>query len=159
VDLAGGTRVTVEDLVEELRALPRPEREPAGHALVEDHAKRPDVGATVEAMRLAPDLLGSHVGRRPRHLAHPALLVVLGDRKAKVADPRLPLAVDHDVRRLQVAVNQSRLVCILQRLRNAGQYLRQPARARAVAAEVVGESRSLDILEHHERRAIAAVTY
>ena len=75
--------------------------------LVEDEAERVEVAP--HGRRLARELLGRHVRRRARDLSD--VRGLLGrDGEAEVRDPHPPAAVEHDVRRLEVAVEDALLV-------------------------------------------------
>ena len=77
----------------------------SGEQLVEDEPERIHVGALGDAA--AGELLGRHVGRRAGDLAH-----LFGGRRrqAEVDDADLAAAVDHDVGRLEVAMQHAALV-------------------------------------------------
>ena len=98
VEAPRAARLVVQHLVQQhpRRAA---ERQLAGQQLVEDHAQAVDVAAAVDAVRLAPGLLGAHVGRRAQHLAvdrHRDLArLALG--QAEVHQVRPAVAVEHDV--------------------------------------------------------------
>ena len=82
--------------------------------LVEDDAERKDVAAPVHGR--AGDLFGRHVVRRPEKLARRGQI-----RRSDLGDPEirdLHLAVgrDHDVRRLDVAMDDSLAVSVVERL-------------------------------------------
>ena len=109
------------------------EQAPAGQHLEQDDAEGPDVGAPVD--RLAPRLLGGHVGGRAEDeagrgagLGEGRRLRQVGPdwRPSRVAGPGLgETEVEHldlpvrrhlDVRRLEVAVDDALLVRLLERL-------------------------------------------
>jgi len=82
------------------------ERDAAGRHLVEDDAQRVDVGAGVDGLAL--DLLGAHVLGRPDHDPGPGdafLFERAGD--AEIHDAGGARLVDHDVLRLEVAVDDA----------------------------------------------------
>jgi hypothetical protein len=94
------------------------ERQPAGQQLVEDHAQAVHVAGRAHRLHLAGDLLGRHVGRRPQDgpfLRHPRVPAARAPGQAEVHDDRLAAPVDHDVGRLEVAVDHAPLVRLLQR--------------------------------------------
>src|SRR6185503_1502002 len=74
-----------------------------GEELVEDEAERVDVAARRDLA--AGELLGRHVGRRAR-----AQRLARRPGEAEVGDPDLAAAVEHDVRRLQIAVDDAAVV-------------------------------------------------
>ena len=88
------------------------ERRPAGEQLVQQGPEGEDVGARVHAT--APDLLRCHVARRAEHRARfglqpgRALAARVGHLgEAEVQDLHAPVARDHHVVRLQVAVGDA----------------------------------------------------
>ena len=86
----------------------RSERSLAREQLVEDEPERVDVAADRDF--LARELLGRHVARRAR--AHLLALDALREtRQAEVGDLGPAPAVDHHVRRLEVAVQDPLPVC------------------------------------------------
>ncbi len=108
-------RLILDDLGDQPGEVP-PERDLAGEELEEDDPQRVDVAASIGAMPLAGRLLGRHVPRGPHD---PALdgegrLVRLAAGQAEIHDDRLASAVDHDVRRLEVAVDDAGLVGVVQ---------------------------------------------
>ncbi len=94
------------------------DRRQARHELVQDRPERVDVGAHVHL--LAPRLLGSHVGRRPEHVARRRDLgPVEPARQAEVRHERLSLGREEDVRGLEVPVDDAALV----RVRDGARHL------------------------------------
>jgi hypothetical protein len=91
-----------------LPAIPRRriERAPAGVGLVEDQAQRVEVG--LRRRRPAVELLGCHVGRRAHHLGGAAVL--RPHREAEVGDARAAFAIDHHVRGLEIAMDDTAIV-------------------------------------------------
>ena len=118
---SSGTRRLVENRVEYRRHRAAGERQGAGHHLIQDHAEREQVGASVELV--AERLLGRHVGDRAQHgtgtrqirfdRAGLSLVPIRGGRRVElrhqlgqpeVEDLHLAGARHEDVRRLQVAM-------------------------------------------------------
>jgi hypothetical protein len=116
-----GQRVVEDALVHALgaRVLERPAQR---QALVQHHAQRVDVRAPVELAGARGELLGRHVGRRSRvesrRRQRGQLRVALA-RQAEVQDHRLAAGRDHQVGRLDVAVDDAGLVRGVQRARRA----------------------------------------
>ena len=91
-------------LVAQLREALRGKRRLAATHFVEHQAERIDVAAHRRA--LAGQLLGRHVGGRAGHLAFHRL-ARHADGEAEVGNPGAAVPVDHDVRRLQVAMQHA----------------------------------------------------
>ena len=89
-----------------------------GEHLVEDDAEAVEIGARVE--RLALRLLGTHVVRRAAQHAG-ARAAVAGQqaaRQAEVDEHHAAVVAQHDVRRLQIAMDDAGLVHHLERARD-----------------------------------------
>ena len=95
------------------------ERAPPAHHLVQHHAKTEDVAARIES--LAPKLFRRHVRSSPRHHAGPrekvCLLGLLIEHFGQTEIENLHISTRRhdDVRRLYVAVDDSAVVCRLER--------------------------------------------
>src|SRR6185436_17224070 len=79
----------------------------ANEELVNDQAERKNIRLRREGS--ADNLLRSHVRGRTRNLSCRAAL--RGHRKSEIDDASMPATVDHDVGRLQIAVQDSLVVC------------------------------------------------
>ena len=99
----GSVIVALLALGDQLRHVGGVERAAAGEDLVEHQAERVDVAARRDLA--AGELLGRHVGRRAgaQHFAG-------GAGEAEVGDPDLAAAVEHDVRRLEIAMDDAAIV-------------------------------------------------
>jgi len=88
------------------------ERKLAGEQLIEDNAKRPDIGGGSHEPRFAGRLFGRHVGRGAKNgvgKGHAAVgLHELGE--AKVADKRFTIRVEQHVGGLEVAMEDTALM-------------------------------------------------
>ncbi len=91
-------------LLEQLRQRLGFEGASAGEDFVEDEAERVDIAPDGDL--LSAQLLGRHIGRR----AGPNVRDLADRRQAEVHDPDPARAVEHDVRRLQIAVQHAALV-------------------------------------------------
>ncbi len=126
--------------------------------LVEHDAGGKDVGAPVDLLSL--DLLRRHVGRRADDGADLGRLglVALGlvhARHAEIGELGVALGVDHDVGRLDVAMDDARLVREFERIQQLGHQAENRAEVvPLVGVEVVLELLALDVL-HHDVREIA----
>jgi hypothetical protein len=135
---------------------PRPERRTAGEQLVQHRPQGVDVGRGRQA-RSAGGLLGGHVARRAHNAAHWPTRVglrqnVLG--QAEVGDVRLPVRVEEDVGRLQIAVQQPALVGVVNSSCHDGHQPGGPDRLR-VAADGIGQAAAVD--EVHAEVVLAVV--
>ena len=114
----------MQDLPQERLPVGAVEDRPQRQQLVQRRAERVDVGAVVDQDALAGRLLGAHVAQRAEQVAglrQAGVGVELG--QAEVGDPDVAAAVDQQVGRLDVAVDDAELVGVLQRL---GRLRRQP---------------------------------
>jgi hypothetical protein len=133
-----------------------------------------DVGRGADDAVLAERLLRGHVAGRAQHGAAvrdggaPKLLgeaeigdldAVLGERGAQV--PRFfaptgglkPPARQQDVRRLQIAVNDTALVRVMHRPRQCFDQLGRPTRRQGATVEMLGKTAALDVLQRKIRPA------
>jgi hypothetical protein len=96
-------------------------------------------------MALAPSLLGTHVGGRAGE-ARSGAEVLLAQRQAEVRHHRLALAVDQDVRRLDVAVDQVALMRVVQGLGSPADDLRRLRGTRPALPQSVRQIAAFDEL-------------
>ena len=115
----GRRRLLAEDPRAQLDRRGGPERAAAGQQLVEHHPEGVEVGPVVHRAEPLAQLLGGHVGQRPggRHVPQQ---VLLHDGDAEVGQVGPPLRVDQDVRRLDVPVDEPRLVGVAQGVGDLG---------------------------------------
>ena len=114
-----------------------------GQQFVEDGPETVDVGRRAEPAP-AQGLLGGHVGRRAHDHARPRQAVVLLDApgQAKIGDVGLSVAVNQDVARLEVAVQNAALMGVMDRPSHGSQHL---SRARGLhAGRRAAEAPALD---------------
>ena len=140
------------------------ERQPAGRGLIQEHAKRKEVGPVIDHR---PDrLLGAHVGGRAHddvRRCHRCACLVLGSAAARRRELREPEVQhlhlcrgrDHDVRRLHVAMDDTDGMRCLQRFGDlaAGRY-HVPGGERS-AAQLVGQGSAVHVLHRDEVPAFA----
>jgi hypothetical protein len=88
------------------------ERLLAGQKFVEHHAGRKNVRTAID--RLSHELLGRHVRGRAEHGTGLRILRRLDARDAEVGDFDLAIGPDDDIRRLDVAVNDAKIVGIIE---------------------------------------------
>ena len=122
------------------------ERPHARQELVEDDAQAVDVGPRVDHSGLAAHLLGGHVCRSPDELAidrkRRIACIALGQSEVGQKNP--VLAVDEDIRRLDVAVDDAGPVGMIQRLGQRGDPFNGLPNARAAGRKLVGQISTLD---------------
>ncbi len=129
-------RLLVDDGVEQSPLALAVEGQGAGGRLVEDDAERPDVRAGVDLVALG--LLGGHVGDRAHGGSrdrHPGLSGELG--QAEIQDLGRPVRSDHDVARLDVAVDDAVLVGLGQALGHLGGEAQRVGRRKVAAGDPV----------------------
>jgi hypothetical protein len=138
------------------------ERRAPRQQFVEQHPQREDVAAGIGAQGAHLRLLGRHVLKRADHGAvlreqGPLGQLLLGRLgHAEVDHLRHRLAVvegDHDVGRLDVAVNDPFLVGVLDRLADRHEQLQPLARRQAVVVAVLGDGHAVDQLHDEIRPA------
>ena len=136
----GLTHDRVHDLVHGLAR----ERLVVREQLVHDQAGREDVAAAVAGFAL--DLLRGHVVGSPHDHAGLGEAGIGDPRDAEIQDAQDAFAVDHHVRRLDVAVHHALVVRVLEA---GGQFFEQlelPRQGqRNVLLDVLGEGRPLDV--------------
>ena len=148
IDLARRARIGGDDLVQQLRPRLRPERPSSGEQLIENNAQAEDVGPSVDPVPFAACLLRTHVRRRAGDLGACAEILV-AERQAKVGHTRPSPAVDQDIRRLDVPMDQPAHMCMVERLGNRRRPLRGLARRGPPLLEPRGEVAPLDVLRDH----------
>ena len=114
-----GVGVVGEDLFDDLVGLVAHEGRPPGHELVEDRAERVDVREVVDLGQVAVGLLWGHVGRRAHDLTglgQPLPFRVEG--QPEIGHEWLPVVPEEDVRRLEVAVQDTLGVAVGDRARD-----------------------------------------
>ena len=111
-----------DQLVEDLRRLVAAEGRPARDRFVEQDAQRIDVRPVVQRGQ-PPGMLRTHAGRRAPDLSgrrlREAFLLTGHLREAEIGQVRLVVAVDQDILRLDVAMDDARLVGLVERQSNA----------------------------------------
>jgi hypothetical protein len=106
-------------------------------------------------MSFPASLLRAHVRGRADELIVGALAKILvATGEPKISDVRLPLVVNQDVFRLDVPVDQSLRVRIVQSLGDDGDKLRRRGRRQAILPSLVPQIRPLDKLRHDEAQAV-----
>ncbi len=117
VDGARRSWLVVQDLVQQTLVIFAVEHWPKRQQFVESCAERIDVGARVEGGALAGGLFRAHIAQRAEQVAgacEPGPGVELG--QAEIGDPDVAQGIHHEVRRLHVAVDDTELMGVLERL-------------------------------------------
>ena len=167
VEHAQGTRFAALDLLDQ-HGLVAAERPIAGQELVEHDAQTVDVAASVDAVALAAGLLGAHVGRRSQQLADPGHgdLIAVSLGQSEIHHVGAPVDADHDVRRLDVAVNDAMNMRIIECVGDLGDQsgrfdrrvpcMLDPLRQRDAADQLADDERQAvmfaDLVDRHDGR-------
>ena len=128
----------------------------SGQQFVEHHADGVDIASRVDRRRIAEDLLRAHVGERAHQLSFTRVqrvrrlsLEQAGD--AEVEHFRLARAIDEDVARLDVAVDDAAIVRVLDGVADSRDELEPRRDIERVRRDVLAQWRALDEL-HGEVR-------
>jgi hypothetical protein len=133
------------------------ERSHAGDEFVEHDAERPDIGRSAE--RLAFDLLGTRVGHRHRidHGGRVAAdLGVEQPRDAEIEQFGFAVAVDEDVGRLEIAMDDEPAVRILDRGADLEEQFDARAQGERMRVAPAVEPFAIDVFHGQERHAVGA---
>ena len=151
VDLRGPHRLVVHDHLAQ-RPVASRERPLVGEELVQHDAGGEEIRAVVDRQPL--HLLRRHVGGRPHHGAHlgaVGAVRVLDLRHAEVHQLRAALPVEHDVGRLDVAVDDAGLVRVVERAQELAHEAHElPGLEAQVVVEAVLEVLAADELHDDE---------
>ena len=159
-----------ENLEDGIHRRGRLERGPARHQGIQRRPQRVNVRGRPHLTPLAAGLLRRHVTGRTHDLARagqPAVALHLL-REAEVRHAGIPVFVQKDIRRLQIAVNHSLPVCIFDRVGDLCQKRCCLARRQRASGETLGEALPLDqahrevmlplvladLIDRHDRRMI-----
>ena len=130
---------------------------------VERHAERIDVGSRIDPSLVAfvGNLFRSGILRGSDELPDSAVAILQGVGHAEIRQFHAGVAVDHDIRRLDILVYDSVVVQILQGRQNRTDVFHDPQgpfllrKGGEVAPYVFLERHALDVLAQHEHRARA----
>ena len=126
------------------------ERSPAGEELERDDSE--PVAVAGRGRRLAPRLLGGQVARRPEHGARQRQRVdAAGRRDPEVGDDDVRIAVEQEVRRLDVAVDDALLVRAIERHSGLGEPLQRLSGRDASLPETVVDGAAVEVLHDDVR--------
>jgi hypothetical protein len=105
-------------------------------------------------MRVARQLLGAHVGQRAYELSelgvHRPMRVVVDDaREPEVQHLRTPVAIDNDVARLEIAMNDAALMGVMNRVAHLGDELESSSDGQVSRRRMLQQRLALDEL-HRE---------
>ena len=81
-------------------------RWPTGQHFVQNCTQTEDIASAINTVFFAAGLLGTHVGRRANVFRTLDGVTVL-QRQAKIGEPRLPIAINQNIARFHIAVNQT----------------------------------------------------
>ena len=151
VQLARWLRVVMQDLVQKHPGRSA-KRQLAGQQQIEDYAQAVDITATVHGVALAPRLLGRHVSRRAQHLAFEGHgdLIRVPLRQAEIHHVGASLPVKHHVRWLDITMDHSQAVRIVECVRHLGCQSRGLAKRELAAGEPLGQVHSDDEIADDE---------
>ena len=151
-------RVTLEDQDQRLHHRGGAEGRPADQELVQDGPEAVDVGRRPDLLAMPPGLLGGHVAGRPQDRPRLRQAAVLPDApgQAEVGHVRLPLGIEQDIGRLQVAVQVAVPVRVVDRACHGRQEPRGREGIPDQAGDVPREAPAIDPL-HGEVEAAPAV--
>ncbi len=158
VEQARADRLGVQNLPKRLHCRIRPKRRPPGQELVQNRSQAVDIGTPVDDRRSRLGLLGGHVTGRAEHRTRMrvALRVQLlgqaevGDLGDAILNRRLRSSSQQDIRRLEVAVDDSPLVGIVHGFgQNLDDRSGTPSRQWS-AMEAVRQALAVDILQGDE---------
>jgi hypothetical protein len=145
---------------ERFRCIAAVERPLAGQHLVQDAAKRPDIGTPIH--RFAARLFRTHVRRRSKHRVWWSLWVRLSGEacNAEVQHLHAPVSANLYVAWLEIAMDDAAFVCGLERLGNLQRDAQcisypQAARSSCLLADPFGECLAIDQLEHESAGPVA----
>ena len=133
------------------------ERRPAHEELVEHRPQREDVAARAHPLDLAPRLLGRDVARRATEAVRALAPRIPQPRHPEIDQPRSIRAVDQDVRRLDVPVDDPPAMRRRRGPRRARDNLGRPARRDAVLVGKLPERPPRDVLHHQERSVFVEI--
>src|SRR6478672_2175477 len=118
---------------------------PSEQQFVADYPQAEDVAAAIDTMPLATGLLWTHVsGRAGVH--RPLADVLFLECQPEVSDIRLATGVQQDVARLDVPVDESLAVSIVQRLGNRRYQFPRLLKQRLLAVDLLRQRTALDVL-------------
>ncbi len=89
--------------------------------LVEGHTQRVDVGPLVDDPAPGLGLLGAHVPERADHVAGVRQAEIAGEsRQAEIGDPECTVGIDQEVGRLDVAMDDTQAMGVVERIGGLG---------------------------------------
>ena len=119
--LARRARFLNLNLMQQQRRVPF-ERWLPGQHLVEDHSQRVHIAPTIDKVAITTSLFRGHVRRSSQNQSRTGQLrlVTAPLRQTEVGDMWLTLRVHQNVAGLEIAMNHSRLVSVVDGIRNTG---------------------------------------
>ena len=155
-ELVRGHRITLENLDDGLHHARGAERRPAAQELVEDGPQAVHVGRGPDRLAVARGLLRGHVAGRAQDRPGGGQRAVLGGppRQAEIGDLRLAVAVDQDVRGLEVAMEEPLAVCVVECASQGGNQPGRGSRIAHVGGPLLGQVPSVNELHAEEEHAV-----
>src|SRR5690606_11265962 len=139
-----------KDRSAEIEEIDTVEWKPPGDETIENDAQRVDVASRIHPVLLAANLLGRHVVRRSDDDAgaHPGLFE--RPRETEVGEKRAAVAIEEDVRGLDVAMDEALPMRVLESLRNVADDAHALFDRERSRADAILQTRAVDVLRHDE---------
>lgn len=147
--LPGRAHLAMNDLFQHFLHLVGLEGKLAGEQLVEDYAEAEVVRPPIDSMALAPRLLGTHVGGRPG-VAWSLADILFPQGKPEIGHEGLAAGVEKNVAGLDVPMENSLLVGIVQRLGHRRHQLGRICHGRPVGLDPLRQGAAFDELGDDE---------
>ena len=129
-----------------------------GQQFVQHHAQAENVAAAIDPVALATGLLGTHVGGRSG-VAWPLADVLLPQGQPEIRHERLAAAVEQDVAGLDVPMDQSLAVGVVQRLGHRRHQFRRFRHGGPVRLDALGQGAAVDVLRDDEAGAVLGAAH
>ena len=159
IELPRARRLVVNDLVHQHPRITA-ERKFARYQFKQNDAERIQVRAPVRRMSFSARLFGRHIGGRPKHLSvkRDRNLANFPSGQTKIHEVRLPIAIDQNVGRLEVAVDHAAIMSVLKGVDNCradfgglahrGLLAREPIVERNAADEITDDVHRVAVASH-----------
>jgi hypothetical protein len=156
----GGLGIVVEDLVEQHPLVPA-ERKIADQETVENNAKGVDVASAINPMALAPGLLGAHVRGSPEDLSVHRHRDFAGGTlgQSEVQDYGRSVGVRHDVRRLDVTVDDALPMGVIEAIGRSDNQFVCFAKGESASGPSVGQRDPIDEIADQVRHTVLSADF